>query len=69
VFGAARYTQATSPGRPRQWEQSFALQLQYTLGLFTLSLDERYSLGGIAGFEQRGNLLFFRITRSFGATL
>jgi hypothetical protein len=63
----ARYQQSTAPGRSLQWEQGVGGVLGYSLGLFQLSLDERYSYGGYGDTRQRGNLLFVRLTRFFGA--
>lgn len=62
----ARIVANENPGIPAQYEASFDAQLGYALGLFSLSLGDRYVAGGPNGFDFRTNYLFARISRSFG---
>jgi len=67
VTALARALSSSAPGREDSWEYGAAGVASYSLGAFTVSLEDRYSLGGSGAFSQRGNLVLARISRSFGA--
>ena len=61
----ARYLSTTSPGGLHTWETAFNLRLLYRIGLFDLSAEDRYSVGG-SGSVSRVNVFLVRATRTFG---
>lgn len=65
VQALARYLSTTSPGGLHTWETAFNLRLLYRIGLFDLSAEDRYSVGG-SGSVSRVNVFLVRATRSFG---
>jgi len=65
----ARYLETEAPARPLTWETAFNLRLIYRIGLFDLSLEDRYSVGGFDGFRSKVNVVLVRAARSFGMGL
>ncbi len=63
----ARISGTSGPGRPTLVEKAASVLLGYSIGLWTVSLDERYSTAGAGGYDRSGNYLMIRISRTFGA--
>lgn len=61
-----RLAATSGPGRPTQTERGASMLLGYSLGLWDLSLEERYSTGGDGTYDRSGNFLMLRLRRSFG---
>jgi hypothetical protein len=61
-----RVAATSGPGRPTLGERGASLRLGYSLGLWDLSIEERYSTGGDGAFDRSGNVLMIRLRRSFG---
>jgi hypothetical protein len=57
----------SSPGRPNTDEVGLSVALVYNLGLFTLSLEDRYTIGSVENTVVKVNYLFARVTRNFGS--
>lgn len=66
VEGGARYGSGFGGGIPSQKEYGLVGTLGYTLGLLTLSIEDRYTRGGATSFDSRANFFFVRLTRTFG---
>jgi len=64
--GFARYASISAPGRPDTWEAALSARLAYAIGLVTLSLEDRYSVGAQGGPSLATNVVIVRIGRSFG---
>lgn len=66
LSGLVSYVHSSGPGRPDDHEIGFSATLGYTLGLFTLSAEDRYATGGYGDVTRTGNLFLVRLSRSFG---
>ncbi len=62
----AKYTILSGPSTPDQREGLLNPSLWYSFGLWTFSLEDRYTVGGTSSFDHRVNELFVRASRSFG---
>ncbi|HEX9398995.1 MAG TPA: hypothetical protein VF912_02700 [Anaeromyxobacter sp.] len=63
---SAKFAILSGPGTPDQREALLGAGLYYGIGYWTLTLDESYTTGGTSSFDHRVNLLFVRLSRSFG---
>jgi hypothetical protein len=67
VTAVGRTLDVRAPDRPEQWEHGASLTVSYVIGLLTLSVDDRLSVGGSAEVPMRtANLLYIRLSRTFG---
>lgn len=66
LTGTVSWVHSDGLGRPDSQEVGLSAALGYSLGLFTLTLQDSYSTATIAGVSQSGNLFMLRLTRSFG---
>ncbi|MBI4817252.1 MAG: hypothetical protein HY791_13400 [Deltaproteobacteria bacterium] len=62
-------TELPSSPAPDTSEDALGFRADFRLGLFMLSLDERFSIGRLGDAERSSNLVMARLTRSFGASL
>lgn len=65
----ARTLTTTAPDRPRDSEHALGVRAAYTIGLLTLSAEERLALATTDGARRTVNYFFVRISRSFGGEL
>jgi hypothetical protein len=65
--GTFNWLSTSSPGRPSLDELAFTAAAYYGLGLFTLSLEDRYAIGAVDLSSTRVNYFFARVTRAFGS--
>jgi hypothetical protein len=66
VEGRARIAARSGPEVPKQQEASVGGAIRYSFGLFQLSAEERYVVGGFDNFDNRNNLFFVVLSRSLG---
>ena len=66
VHGGAHYALVTGPTTPEQREVFYEMGVRAASGPWTVSLEERYTLGGAGGFDHRVNQVFLQINRTFG---
>jgi len=62
----ARTLRTSGPGRPDQFEHGGFASVSYSIGAWTLSLDDRISHGGTNGITQTVNVVMARFSRAFG---
>ncbi len=67
VTASGRAMWLTSPGRADQTETGASLAAEYILGQVVVTLEDRYSSGSTGDLWSKGNLLWLRISRTFGA--
>jgi hypothetical protein len=60
-----RFLDSEAPARPRQYEVSGSLLLDYDVGQFTFRVEDRVTQGGDRDSWARTNLLFVRMERRF----
>jgi hypothetical protein len=58
---------SVAPGRPDTYEVGASGSLGYSIGSFTLQLQDNVSQGGSGGAWYRANIVMMRLTRAFGA--
>lgn len=68
VFAMGRTAWSTYLERPSGNQQAVSVTASYRIGLWSLRVDDRYSVGGVTGFRAGGNLFFVHLTRSFEAS-
>jgi len=69
LSGFVRYAAVSAPERPDTWETALNARLGYNLGLFTVSIEDRYAVGAQGGSSSRTNVVLVRVSRSFGGSL
>lgn len=62
----AKYTIMSGPATPEQREALVNPALLYTVGLWTFTLEDRLTQGGVAAFDRRVNELYIRAVRVLG---
>jgi hypothetical protein len=62
----ARYAIASGPTTPDQRETLYELGVYASTGPWILSIEERYTMGGANGWDNRVNQFFVNVTRTFG---
>ena len=62
----AKYTILSGPGVPDQREALAGGSLQYGVGFWSLSIEERYTIGGTTSFDHKISELYVRASRTFG---
>jgi len=61
------WLRTSSPGRPNTDEVGLSTAILYSLGLFTFSLEDRYTIGSVERTVVKVNYLFARVNRTFGS--
>lgn len=61
-----RTLHVVAPDRPEQWEHGAGLSISYVIGLLTFTADDRLSIGGNDQTSRTANVLYLRLTRTFG---
>lgn len=69
LAGFARYVSISLPVGADAWEGALNGRLSYAIGLVTLSLEDRYTVGAQGGPTLRTNVVLVRLSRSFGGVL
>jgi hypothetical protein len=69
ISAVGRTLRVVATDRPAQWEHGAGLTASYVIGLLTFALDERLSYGGNDTAARTANVLYLRVTRSFGGKL
>lgn len=64
--GYTKYTTLSGPATPEQREVLLGGGLRYAIGYWSMSLDDRYAVGGTTAWDHRVNELYVRLVRAFG---